>query len=334
MTSAQRVRRAFVPFLLALFAWGYAPRASAEPSEADRDKARRLMIDGDALAQASDYAAALPKYEAADALMTVPTTGLAVARTQAALGKLVEARDKALQVSRLPEQAGEPGVFRAARQEAAQLAASLEPRIPSLRVVVEGAPAGTRVRIAIDGREIPPAAAKLPRKLNPGKHTVVASADGYADAREELSIAESAKEEVTLRLSLQGEQAPVTSEPITAETPEGGKKTSSLVYIGFGIGAAGIVAGSVAGYLSMSKTSDIKDGCNGDSCPAGSESDADSARTLAWVSNIGFGVGVIGIGIGIYGLVSSGGSSERPPPRARAVQPVIGARYLGLQGSF
>lgn len=333
MMPILRLRRALVPFLIPFVAWGSASRASAEPSEADRNKARQLMIDGDALAQASDYAAALPKYEAADALMNVPTTGLAVARTQAALGKLVEARDKALQVSRLPEQSGEPGVFRSARQEAAQLAASLEPRIPSLRVVVEGAPGGTRVRIAIDGREIPPAAAKLPRKLNPGKHTVVASADGYADAREELSIAESAKEEVTLRLVREGENAPVTSEPIT-EPAEGGKQTSSLVYIGFGIGAAGIVAGSVAGYLSMSKTSDIQDGCNGDSCPASSESDADSARTLAWVSNIGFGVGVIGIGLGIYGLVSSGGSSEKPPPRARAVEPVIGARYLGLRGSF
>jgi hypothetical protein len=291
------------------------------------------MVDGDALAQASDYAAALPKYEAADGIMNVPTTGLAVARTRAALGQLVEARDKALSVSRLAEQPGEPGVFRVARQEAASLAASLEPRIPSLRVVVEGAVEGTRVRITIDGKEIAPAAAKLPRKLNPGKHVVVASADGFDDAREEISIAEAADEVVTLRLARQGESASKPIEPTRLD--QGGTGTTSpLVYVGFGVGAAGIVTGAVAGYLSMNETNEIKDGCDGDRCPPASESDADGARTLAWVSNVGFGVGVVGIGLGIWGLASSGASTQQPRARARAIEPIVGARFLGVRGNF
>jgi hypothetical protein len=224
-------------------------------------------------------------------------------------------------------------VFRVARQEAASLAASLEPRIPSLRVVVEGAVEGTRVRITIDGKEIAPAAAKLPRKLNPGKHVVVASADGFDDAREEISIAEAADEVVTLRLVRQGESASKPIEPTRLD--QGGTGTTSpLVYVGFGVGAAGIVTGAVAGYLSMNETNEIKDGCDGDRCPPASESDADGARTLAWVSNVGFGVGVVGIGLGIWGLASSGASTQQPRARARAIEPIVGARFLGVRGNF
>ena len=53
--------------------------------------------------------------------MHVPTTGLAVARTQAALGLLVEARDTALGVTRIPVIPKEPPVIGEGRKQADNL---------------------------------------------------------------------------------------------------------------------------------------------------------------------------------------------------------------------
>ena len=71
-----------------------AARTLAAPSPAERETARSLMVDGDRLRSAGDLQSALARYQAAHAIMNVPTTGLALAETQAALGLLVEARGR------------------------------------------------------------------------------------------------------------------------------------------------------------------------------------------------------------------------------------------------
>ena len=84
--------------------------------------------------KAGDLTGALEAYRGADAIMGVPTTGIEVARTQIRLGRLVEARDTALKVSRYPVKRREPRPFTDARTEALQLASELAARIPSLQL--------------------------------------------------------------------------------------------------------------------------------------------------------------------------------------------------------
>lgn len=300
-------------------------------SAADKETARSLMDQGDGAMRSKDYEAALKAYKAADDIMHVPTTGLAVAKARLALGRLVEARDAALAVTRLPVAPNEPEALAEARAEAADLANSIAARIPSLTVTVEGGP-GSGVVVLLDGASIRPG---IPRKLDPGEHVVVAKAPGFVEARSELEIAESAEERVTLKLTPAAAASPsgVPSTPPEQDVPAPGG-TSPLVYVGFGVGAAGIVVGSVTGILSLSKTSSVKDQCDGNRCPTSAEGDADSAKTLANVSNIGFGVGIIGIGLGIYGLVSSGSSGSESVARRRSLEPVVGARFVGLRGAL
>src|SRR5438105_2853150 len=85
-----------------------AAAAGAEPNAADRENARRLMAEGRKKRDANDLARALQAFQAADALMHVPTTGLELAKTLAQMGRLAEAREKALAVVRTPETDGEP----------------------------------------------------------------------------------------------------------------------------------------------------------------------------------------------------------------------------------
>ncbi len=60
--------------------------------------------------------------------------------------------------------------------------------------------------------------------------------------------------------------APSTSSapPVAPETPA--KKGNTLAYVGLGVGAVGLAFGTVAGVLSLSKTSSAKEHCTGDRC--------------------------------------------------------------------
>ena len=63
--------------------------AHAEPSAADRQTARTLLIKGRNKLKAGDAEGALADFRAAHAIMHVPPTGLDLARAQVALGQLV-----------------------------------------------------------------------------------------------------------------------------------------------------------------------------------------------------------------------------------------------------
>src|SRR4051794_24085519 len=89
----------------------FAGSAHAEPSGAEKETARGMMHDGYVRAQSGDLEAALKAYRGADAIMKVPTTGVAVVRTLAAMGRLLEARERALAVVRSPVAPDESEAF-------------------------------------------------------------------------------------------------------------------------------------------------------------------------------------------------------------------------------
>jgi hypothetical protein len=309
--------------------------AQATPSVADKETARALMDTGDDRFEVRDYAGALEAYRGADAIMHLPMTGEALARAQAALGLLLEARDTALHVARLPEQPGENPKYAAARAAAASLADALAARIPSLIVTVSPSPAGLTLRV--DDAPVPPAALTLPRKVNPGKHVVVARAEGFADARVEVSVAERAALPVALALVARAAPLRPVAVPapgrVAAPAAVPARKLSPLVYVGFGVGGAGLLVGAVTGGLSLSQTAKLAADCNEAKRCAPGTAGADelaSATTLANVSNVGLGVGVAGALTGVLGIFLS----RRDHAAAPAIKPVVGPSSLGVSGVF
>jgi hypothetical protein len=172
----------------------------AEPSAADRETARNLMKKGDDKFAAKDFAGALKDYQAAHAIMQVPTTGLAVAKAQIEKGLLIEARETLLAVGRLPADPYESTTLSKAREEAAGLARKLADRIPSVTITVEGPSSGLEVQVQVDGETLPPAALGAPRKGDPGPHTISATAQGFATATANVVLKEGANEKVVLKL--------------------------------------------------------------------------------------------------------------------------------------
>jgi len=181
--------------------------ALAEPSPADKETARTLMKEGDAKFAAHDYPGAMKAYEAAHAIMQVPSTGLALAKAQIERGLLVEARDTLLQVMRTTREAGEPAAYGKAREESGPLAMQVSDRIPSLTITVEGPPSGTQLDVSIDNVAVPAAALGAPRKVNPGAHAIVAAAPGFKTTRKNLALKEATNEKVVLKL-VAGTDAP------------------------------------------------------------------------------------------------------------------------------
>lgn len=324
-----------------------ASRPASAQSLADRETARSLMDEGDKKRAVGDMTGALEDYVAADAIMKVPTTGLEVARTYAALGRLLEAREVLQRVLRSPAKAREPAPFSAARRAADAMNAELTTRIPSILVVVSNVDPTMIPEISIDGEPIPPAAATAPRKVNPGTHTVVVRA-GAIEETVDVSVAEG--EDKTVNIDLKGSappaQAPLAPTPAEPARPSGPSSTGKvLAYSGFGVALIGVGVGSVTGVMSLTKTNDLKEVCPNHQCPPGKEAEIDSAKTLGDVATAAFIAGGVGLGVGIVGLLMSGGAQEAAASTAHARRPstplaptsvraVLGPSYLGVAGTF
>jgi hypothetical protein len=347
----ERRARCFTAVIASVLVLAVSSPALADPTLSDRETARSLMDDGDAKRDKGDIKGALKSYEAADAIMHVPTTGLEVARAQAQLGLLLEARESCAKVMRLPPKPGEPAPFTAARKAAETLNTELAARMPSVTVVLQNADPAQTPQITFDGEPVPAAAAQAPRKLNPGRHTIVVRV-GTIEKHEEVSIAE--RETKTVTFDLKPPAAPPPGDtgepPPTAEGGGGGGNAlpKVLLFGGFGLAAVGVGIGSVTGLMSISKVNDVKKSCNGDICPPGSEPEIDSAKSLGTISTIAFIAGGVGVAAGDAGLLMGNGTSTEtgtgtPAARtrgpARAFQPTnvradIGPTWVGLRGSF
>lgn len=270
--------------------------AQAQPSEADKEVARGMMEKGDASYDAGSYAAALESYRKADSIVGVPTTGLAVARALERLGRLREAREVASRVAASKPVAGEPYLLTDARNRAAALARDLDRSIPTLQIVVTGSPQTARISLSIDGVEVP-IESSVPVPLDPGEHAYGIVAEGFHPIEERLTLDRNERRRVEHVL------VPAAAPP--RERPARSSSAPALAYAGFGVGAAGVLAGATTGILSLSRAASAKRMCDGTECWPEARSDADSSKKLATASNIAFGVGLVGLGVGIVGLLTS-----------------------------
>jgi hypothetical protein len=353
---SKKLRVVFATQLLALAAASSA--FAAGPTAADKDTARALMAQGADLRDKNDLKGALQSFQAADAIMHVPSTSLEVAKTEAALGQLVEARDAALTAARYPVKPGEPKPFVEARKDAQAMSDDLETRIPSLQITVKNAPDGVQPKVDVDGVVIPQAAIAFPRKVNPGHHVVTAIA-GDSHAQTEVDVKEREVKGVLLDLpAVAAAPPPVASNNTPPEQqksiePDHPKKKFPVIsIIGFGVGVAGVAVGTVTGLMSLSKTSSLKDQCPNNQCPANVydsssfQSDKSSASTLGTLSTVAFIVGGAGVVVGVVGLFlpqghasahATTGDNLKPAKNGWIspwVAPAAGGGAAGFVGAF
>jgi hypothetical protein len=303
--------------LLSIAIWLCAATAVAAPSASERETARSLMQDGDRLLASGDPANALKCYQAAHAIMHVPTTGAAVAKTQAQLGQLVEARSSALDVLSIPTAYGEPAVFGQAREAAAALARSLESRVCALKTRV--LPETAEYSLQIDDVALPRAARTAPFRTNPGAHTVRVRAPGYQAQSREIYLREGADQVLEIKLmpevQREARPQPQAAAPLQLSPGQAAYSQEQLDdarrggrirgWVGLSVGAASLAVGLVSGYLSWSQTADIMRFCGPDyRCDPSQKSALRRANTLAVLADITVPLGAAGLAYGLYELLT------------------------------
>ncbi len=194
--------------LLGLLAMGLVVRPAEAQSAADKATARQLATEGIQLYKSRSYDKALEKLTRAEALYDAPPHLLYIARSQVALGQLVEAAETFRRLVRTELPAGSPAVFTSAVEDGDKELTALEPRLPSLRVVVTPADA-ERLEVTLDGSALNVAALDTNRPTNPGKHVVAIKAHGYLPVTKEFELAEGKTESLQFSLA-RDENAPAT----------------------------------------------------------------------------------------------------------------------------
>jgi len=331
------------PVALLLFTLATAAPALAEPSAADLESARALFKEANSLRDAGQHQAALEKYRAANALGRTPITGLELGRAYVTLGQLVEARDVLLAVDRLPVKAGESDKATEARRAATELARDLGERIPSVTIQIVGAQPGVAVTLLVDNVIVPPEAHSLPRKLNPGSHTVEAQVGGAPGKPVPFQLAERDAKQVTVTVEasqsaappppVAAAVAPVAVAPVAAPPPpppedpaaraareqaaEQKRKNDELssertMYLGLGytavgLGVVGLVIGAVAAGNAMGAADTLDKECVDGRCPASSQGTLDSGESSATLAGIGMLSGLVFSGVGVVLIVKGYG---------------------------
>jgi hypothetical protein len=151
-----------------------------------------------------------------------------------------------------------------------------------------------------------------------------------------LKESENASIHLKLERAADGALSSPNPEPAPAPDAEPSGKRSPLVFLGFGVGAAGIAVGAITGILALSKASSAKGFCVDSKCQPAAQDSIDASNTFANVSNVGFGVGIVGVGVGVIGLLMPRGKTEPKPPATATlrVRPMLGLDSVGLRGVF
>lgn len=309
-------------------------QGASKASPEDRAQAQALFDQGVALMEAKNHAAACPKLEASLQRFDGVGTRGKLAQCYEQAGRVASAWAMYREVEALAGKLGDETRASVAREAAR----ALEPRVPHLTVSAGGATTTPGLVIRRNGTEVASGAWGSAVAVDPGKHSVEATAPGYEAWKHEIEIAEGESKSIevpalrALPVAKQSTLEPGKSEPTSA----GPWRPVALVTAG--VGVVGLGLGSYFGLRAKSKWDSAFEGGHCDSsnvCDAEGQDRADEARSAAVLSNVFVGAGAV--------LVAGGAAlwflapKERPPASAKVrVLPLAEPRRGGLwlEGSF
>lgn len=325
-----------------------APEALAQPSaqvlEQAKAEAKAAANRGQALYDQGNYEEAIGAFREAEQKFHAPTFLLMIARAHEKRGRLIAARTYYRQVvdERLANYA--PKVFFESQEQAKEGLESMLRRIPRLTVKVDGAPADD-VKLIVDGE---PANAVIARgsslELDPGEHTVTASALGRVPVTRTVTLPEGARVEVTLELKSPPPKAlpPPVRAPQRAEqqrqpvpAAQAAEDTSNRGFFvpaagAFGVAGVALGVGIVTGAMSFGAAGALAEECDGSQCFDNAGGDSyDRARTLSTVSNVGFVIGGVAAAAGVTLLLWPRGSKA-----TSGAALLVAPDRVSLQGRF
>ena len=316
-------------------------------SATDKAAAEALFEQAHALANAAKYAEACPKF--AESLRLEPGLG-----TMLWLADCYENNGQTASAwAQFKEAAAAAALRRDGRERIARArAAALEEKLSRLTVTVSPEATLDTLVVQRDAATIPKAQWGVPLPVDPGEHTVRASAPGHVPWTSTLVVERAASATVTVPVLDPAVPAvepappvalpvaaPVAPEPaapappaanIATSSPDGSsgranvQRTLGLVTAGVGLVALG--AGAYLGLHAKSTYDDSNANghCTNNLCDPTGDRDRSDARGAATASTLAFAAGVAAVvGGGILYFTAPRSASAAPVP-STAFTPVVG----------
>ncbi|HZO12730.1 MAG TPA: PEGA domain-containing protein, partial [Polyangiaceae bacterium] len=288
---------------LALPPWPIAQTADWKTKQ----EARKAYAGGKAKMGKGDYAGALEDFRNADRLVPGAAPKYQIAVCLDRLGKAEEA--VAAYRAFLDTPPGDKYVTEAA--DATKRVAELEQQLIG-KVKLNITPAGAAATITVDG-----APAQGPElSLKPGRHTIIVSAPGYQDAKQEIEVKAGATADVTITLAPTVGPSPTPlPDPIDDDEEEGDGQ--GLMIAGFVVLGVGVVAGvltTIFGVQALNASNDFENNPT--------EKLADDAEKNALLSDVFLGIacGTAAIGIILIAVgATQGGDDDEEEARVKFV---------------
>ncbi len=300
--------------------------------------ARELARQGFRAYHDGRYEEAAEKSLQAYRLVRMPTLAVNSARSLEKLGKLVQAAELYSEASRLnPTEESWQEVQYEAQRNAERELSELLPRIPRLKILIEGA---EPAQVAITIGETPVSSALLAaeQRIDPGEYRVIGRR-GDQEVRASVSAKEAAQLQVTLRFSTvaprenKGAKGMVLPTLPPISSPSNLTSIQSLAgWCALGLGGVGIVFGTIEGLSAQSKRTAL---LNSGKCPDQQHCDVslapevDSLMARRRISTVGFVAGGI--------LSAAGVTLLLWPSKRESSEPValaIGPGFLSIRGEL
>jgi hypothetical protein len=340
-----------IALLLAAGLSAAALDAHAEPSEGGAAAAESLFQEARKLMEAKRYSEACPKLVASQKIAPAVGTLLNLADCYERNGQLASAWARFHEAIALAQHLGRADREKTARERADKL----EPRLIKLTIVSQDKDADVK----LDGNVLDAAALGTPVPVDPGKHTIDASAKGkktfsttvdVSDRSRSPSVEIPALDPDPEAIKASNKEGSSGSSGSSGESHAGEEQSSGpgaqriVSYVAMGLGVVGVGIGAVFGLRTSSIWADAQTHCTGIECDRTGVTLATDAKNAGTVSTISFiAGGALLAGGAVLFFTSPSGSSKpasssgkRPatPEAPVRVGVGVGVGSVMLQGHF
>ncbi len=320
-----------------------APRLASAQTQDDSTGGRavELFESGVALSSEQRFDEACPRFAKSNRLYPRAETLLHLGDCLEQNQKLASAHAAYREAARVAEEKSDPN-----KATADARISSLEPRVSRLTVDMPPATRAPQLELTRDGVPFDVTNLGVALMVDGGLHRVTAGAPGYEPWSTEVWVdGEGAAVRIAvppltpLSSSSAGAAASQAIDPALIQTGEPGAAHRALGYVALGVGAAGLVTGTVFTFARERHLTERDQICPGDVCPADSLASSQAqvdeltkkARAASTGAAVSFIVGGVGIAAGAILLLTV--PKAAPPVAGVRIVPFAGPRVGGVSVS-